>query len=46
MKKADSAASHGLKCLALLGVDNWRGANDDGAVARGRATRGISTKCS
>lgn len=29
-KKADSAASHGLACVALLGVWNWRGSNDKG----------------
>ena len=30
VKKADAAVSHGLVCLALLGVWNWRGTNDDG----------------
>lgn len=29
-KKADSAVSHGLCCISLLGVWNWRGANEDG----------------
>jgi len=27
VKKADSAVSHGLDCIALLGVWNWRGTN-------------------
>ncbi|HJP83227.1 MAG TPA: DUF3854 domain-containing protein [Fimbriimonadaceae bacterium] len=27
IKKADSACSNGLKCIALLGVWNWRGTN-------------------
>lgn len=30
IRKADSAISIGLCCLALLGVWNWRGANDKG----------------
>ena len=31
VKKADSAVSHGIDCcLALLGVENWRGTNEDG----------------
>ncbi len=30
VKKADSAVSHGLCCIALLGVWNWRGANEEG----------------
>ncbi|MDP9363543.1 MAG: DUF3854 domain-containing protein, partial [Chloroflexota bacterium] len=29
-RKADSAVSFGLCCVALLGVWNWRGTNDDG----------------
>lgn len=29
-RKADSAVSAGLACLALLGVWNWRGTNEDG----------------
>ena len=29
-KKADSAVSHGLCCIALLGVWNFRGINDGG----------------
>src|SRR5262249_52271752 len=29
-RKADSAVSKGLCCVALLGVWNWRGTNDDG----------------
>src|SRR5581483_11124537 len=29
-RKADSAVSRGLCCIALLGVWNWRGSNDDG----------------
>lgn len=29
-KKADSAASRGLACVALLGVWSWRGSNDKG----------------
>ena len=29
-RKADSAVSHGLCCIALLGVDSWRGTNDEG----------------
>lgn len=33
-RKADSAVSHGLCCVALLGVWNWRGRNEhDGKVA-------------
>ena len=30
VKKADSAASHGLCCIALAGVWNWRGTNTKG----------------
>lgn len=30
VRKADSAASAGLACIALLGVWNWRGTNDEG----------------
>lgn len=30
IRKADSAASIGLACVALLGVWNWRGTNDAG----------------
>lgn len=30
VKKADSAASHRLDCVALLGVWNWRGTNNEG----------------
>jgi hypothetical protein len=30
IRKADSAISHGLCCIALLGVWNWRGGNDLG----------------
>src|SRR5262249_59696414 len=30
MRKADSAVSCGLCCIALLGVWNWRGRNDLG----------------
>jgi hypothetical protein len=30
VRKADSAASVGLCCVALLGVWNWRGSNDQG----------------
>ena len=30
VRKADSAASHGLCCVALLGVWNWRGSNEHG----------------
>ena len=34
IRKADSAASQGLCCIALLGVWNWRGRNDaDGLTA-------------
>lgn len=29
-RKADAAVTAGLDCLALLGVWNWRGSNDDG----------------
>ncbi|CAN5587213.1 hypothetical protein BH23CHL5_BH23CHL5_23190 [soil metagenome] len=32
-KKADSAVSHDLDCIALLGVWNWRGTNDHGGKA-------------
>lgn len=30
IRKADSAVSHGLCCISLHGVWNWRGTNDDG----------------
>jgi hypothetical protein len=30
VRKADAAASRGLCCVALLGVWNWRGRNEDG----------------
>lgn len=30
VRKADAAVTAGLDCLALLGVWNWRGSNDDG----------------
>jgi len=30
VRKADSAVSRGLCCVALLGVWNWRGTNEDG----------------
>jgi hypothetical protein len=30
VRKADSAISHGLCCIALLGVWTWRGSNADG----------------
>lgn len=30
IRKADSAVSHGLCCVALLGVWNWRGTNEYG----------------
>lgn len=33
VRKADAAAAAGLCCLALLGVDNWRGTNDAGGKA-------------
>jgi Domain of unknown function (DUF3854)/Domain of unknown function (DUF927) len=29
-RKADAAASFGLCCIAVIGVWNWRGSNDDG----------------
>jgi hypothetical protein len=32
VKKADSAVSRGLCCIALLGVWNWRGTNADGGT--------------
>lgn len=32
-RKADSAASQGLCCVAVLGVWNWRGTNDHGGKA-------------
>lgn len=31
-RKADAAVSKGLCCVALLGVWNWRGRNDDGGL--------------
>lgn len=31
-KKADSAVTQGLCCIALLGVYGWRGTNDDGGT--------------
>ncbi len=33
IKKADAAVSRGLCCMGLLGVSNWRGSDDGGAVA-------------
>jgi Domain of unknown function (DUF3854)/Helix-turn-helix domain len=30
VRKADAAVSHGLCCIALLGVWNWRGKNENG----------------
>jgi hypothetical protein len=33
IRKADSAISHGLLCVALLGVWNWRGTNEQGGRA-------------
>lgn len=30
VRKADSAVSHGGNCVALMGVWNWRGTNDQG----------------
>lgn len=30
VRKADSAVSHGLACIGLIGVWNWRGTNSDG----------------
>jgi hypothetical protein len=32
LRKADAAVSHGLCCLALLGVWNWRGRNAHGGL--------------
>lgn len=32
VRKADAAVSHGLACVALLGVWNWRGSNDEGGL--------------
>ena len=33
-RKADSAVSHGLRCVSIAGVDGWRGKNEaGGAVA-------------
>ena len=32
IKKADAAVSIGLCCMALLGVWNWRGKNDEGGL--------------
>lgn len=32
IKKADAAVGKGLCCIALLGVWNWRGKNDDGGL--------------
>jgi putative DNA primase/helicase len=31
-KKADAAVSHGLTCIALMGVWNWRGKNANGGA--------------
>src|SRR5262245_14323809 len=31
-RKADSAVSHGLCCIAVLGVNGWRGSREDGAL--------------
>jgi hypothetical protein len=33
IKKGDATVSHGLCCIALLGVNNWRGSDDGDAVA-------------
>lgn len=33
IKKGDAAVSHGLCCIALIGVNNWRGSDDGDAVA-------------
>jgi hypothetical protein len=33
IKKGDAAVSHGLCCIALIGVSNWRGSDDGNAVA-------------
>jgi hypothetical protein len=32
VKKAESAVSRGLYCIAVLGVWNWRGRNEDGCL--------------
>ena len=32
VRKADAAVSRGLCCVALLGVWNWRGTNDEGGL--------------
>ena len=32
VKKADAAVSHGLCCVGLLGVWNWRGKNESGGM--------------
>lgn len=32
IKKGDSAVSHGLTCVALIGVWSWRGRNDDDSL--------------
>jgi len=33
IRKADSAVSHKMCCIALLGVWNWRGKNEEGGTA-------------
>ena len=32
IRKADAAVSQGMCCIALIGVWNWRGRNDDGGL--------------
>ena len=32
ISKADAAVSQGMCCIALIGVWNWRGRNDDGGL--------------
>ena len=41
-KKADSAVSHGLCCVSLSGVWNWRGRNEHGGIAALPAWQGFA----
>lgn len=44
VRKADSAVSHGMVCVALLGVWNWRGRNEQGGTTSLPDWEGIALK--
>ncbi len=44
VKKADAAVSRGLCCIALLGVWNWRGQNEQGGLTALAAWENIALK--